>query len=68
VNSDGVLNDNKYDYDRLGYPFLRSLGQTIYQYELQRKRQYQPDLSSFQIKYERRDPNDPRPSLKEVDN
>jgi hypothetical protein len=68
VNSDGVLNDNKYDYDRLGYPFLRSLGQTIYQYELQRKRQYRPDLSSFQIKYERRDPNDPRPSLKEVDN
>ena len=68
VNSDEVLNDNKYDYDSVGYPFLFELGQTIYQYELQRKKQYQPNLSSFKIKYEHRKLNDKRPSLKEVDN
>jgi len=38
VNSDSVLNDNKYDYDSIGYPFLYNLGQTIYQYELKRNK------------------------------
>ncbi len=68
VNSDEVLNDGKYDYDAVGYPFLYELGQTIYSYELQRKRAYKPDLSQFRVDYERRDPRDTRPALKEVDN
>ena len=68
VNSDGVLNDGRYDYDSIGYPFLLQLGQTIYQYELLRERRFKPDLSEFRIKYHKRDPNDTRPSLKEVDN
>ena len=68
VNSDGVLNDNKYDYDSIGYPFLYQLGHTIYNYELQRKRKYKPDLSKFKIQYERRDENDDRTNIKEVDN
>lgn len=68
VNSDGILNDNKYDYDTIGYPFLYQLGQTIYQYELQRLRKHKPDLSKFEIKYEQRDLNDTRPSIREVDN
>ena len=68
VNSDGILNDGKYDYDSIGYPFLYQLGQTIYQYEQQRKRAHKPDLSRFKIKYEKRDPNDTRPALKDVDN
>lgn len=68
VNSDGVLNDNKYSYDSVGYPFLHQLGQAIYQYELRRPRQHQPDLSRFQVPYEQRDPTDMRPALKEVDN
>lgn len=68
VNSDGVLNDGKYDYDTIGHPFLYTLGQTIYQYELQRKRPYKPDLSTFKIHYDHRDPKDKRPSLIEVDN
>lgn len=37
-NSDGILNDNKYDYTTVGYPFFRELGQLIYAYEKQRKR------------------------------
>jgi hypothetical protein len=68
VNSDGILNDDKYDYDDIGYPFLYQLGQTIYNYELKRSHPFKPDLSKFKIKYEHRDVNDKRPSIKEVDN
>ncbi|MFN2438645.1 MAG: serine hydrolase [Chitinophagaceae bacterium] len=68
VNSDEVLNDDKYDYDTIGYPFLYQLGQTIYKYELQRPRKYKPDLSAFKLQYEQRNPNDKRPAIKEVDN
>lgn len=68
VNSDGILNDGKYEYDQTGYPFLYQLGQTIYQHELQRKRAVKPDLSKFKMVYEKRDPDDTRPALKEVDN
>jgi len=68
VNSDGVLNDDKYDYDSIGYPFMYQLGQTIYNYELHREREHKPDLSKFKIQYEKRDVNDKRPAIKDVDN
>jgi len=68
VNSDGILNDNKYDYDSIGYPFLYQLGQTVYHWELQRDRKHKPDLSKFKIEYESRDVNDKRAMIKEVDN
>ncbi|MFT4033044.1 MAG: serine hydrolase [Siphonobacter sp.] len=68
VNNDGVLNDDKYDYEETGYPFLYDLGQAIYRYELQRKRAYKPDLNKFKISYEYRDAKDIRPTLKNVDN
>lgn len=68
VNDDGVLNDGKYEYEEKGWPFLYQLGQTIYQHELKRKRKFRPDLSSLKIEYEKRDPSDTRPALKDVDN
>jgi hypothetical protein len=68
VNSDSILNDSRYDYDTIGYPFLRAIGKTIYQYELQRKRRHKPDLSMVRLHYERRDPNDKRRQIREVDN
>ncbi|MDO6392002.1 serine hydrolase [Pontibacter sp. BT731] len=68
VNSDDVLNDGKYDYDTLGYPFLYHLGQIIYQHELKRERKFKPNLSAFQVQYEKRDKQDTRPVLSEVDN
>lgn len=68
VNSDGVINDGKYDYDSIGHPFLYQLGQTVYRYELQRKRKFPPNLQKFRLHYEHRDPNDQRPALTEVDN
>ena len=68
VNSDGILNDNHYDYDTVGWPFLYDLGQTIYEYELKRKREFVPDLSQFKIAYEKRNEKDTRPVVKDVDN
>ena len=68
ANSDGILNDDKYDYETVGGPFLYQLGQTIYQYELQRPRSYKPDLSKFKMHYEQRDPKDKRPVIGNVDN
>ncbi len=51
VNSDGILNDDKYEYKQTGYPFFKEVGNIIYDYELKRKRKYQPDLKQFQLDY-----------------
>jgi len=67
VNSDNILNDDKYDYDNIGYHFMYKLGQCIYNYELKRNRKYKPDLSKFIIHYQKRK-EDSRPALKEIDN
>ncbi|MET0244918.1 MAG: hypothetical protein ABW174_15675, partial [Flavitalea sp.] len=48
VNSDGVLNDDKYEYEQTGYPFFKEIGNIIYQYELKRERKFRPDLSKFE--------------------
>jgi len=37
-NSDGIFNDDKYDYDTVGYPFMKNLGKLLYDYELNRKK------------------------------
>ncbi len=53
VNTDGIYNDGKYDYETIGFPFFRNLGQLIYQYELERPRSHKPNLSKFQLQYDR---------------
>jgi len=50
-NSDGIFNDDKYDYDTVGFPFMKQLGQVIYEYELKRKKMIIPDLGKFQFNY-----------------
>jgi hypothetical protein len=50
-NSDGIYNDNKYDYETVGLPFMRLLGREIYKRELNRKKQRLPDLSAFRFNY-----------------
>jgi beta-lactamase class A len=50
-NKDGILNDNHYDYNTIGLPFLKNLGRVIYQHELKRQRTRDPDLSTFRIDY-----------------
>lgn len=51
VNSDGILNDDKYDYDEIGYPFFKEVGNIIYNYESGRSRKRIPDLKKFQLNY-----------------
>ncbi|GAO42057.1 hypothetical protein FPE01S_01_10700 [Flavihumibacter petaseus NBRC 106054] len=38
VNSDGILNDDKYDYDTIGFRFFREMGEMLYAEELRRKK------------------------------
>ncbi len=52
-NNDQIFNDDKYDYDTVGYPFMKNLGQLIYNYELTRKRKNKADLSKFKIVYDK---------------
>ncbi len=64
---DGILNDNQYEYETVGHPFLYQLGQTIYQHELARKRKHHPDLKRFEVSCEKPE-NDARPVVRDVDN
>lgn len=50
-NSDGIFNDDKYDYDDVGFPFMKQLGQVIYDHELKRKKKIDPDLAEFRFNY-----------------
>jgi hypothetical protein len=47
VNENGILNDDEYEFNELGLPFLASLGNKIYEYELGRVKSNQPDFSKF---------------------
>ncbi len=50
-NDDQIYNDNKYEYKTVCLPFMKNLGQVIYQYELKRERKYKPDLKKFKLRY-----------------
>lgn len=52
-NEDEIFNDNKYDYETVGFPFMANLGKTIFEYELNRKRANRPDLSRFEVEYDK---------------
>lgn len=47
-NEDGIYNDNKYEYERICYPFLKKLGQVIYEQELKRKKKHLPRLEHLE--------------------
>ncbi len=51
-NSDGILNDDKYDYKTIGFPFMKNLGMVIYNHELKREYKFKPDLSPFTFTYD----------------
>ncbi len=38
VNKDGIFNDDAYEYEEIGIPFLAELGREIYRLELERKK------------------------------
>lgn len=52
TNANETFNDNNYEYAEIGLPFLRELGQAIYEVELARERQFLPDLSRFDFSEE----------------
>ncbi len=47
VNENQIYNDNVYEYNEIGIPFLANLGRVIYEYERKRERKHLPDLSKF---------------------
>ncbi|MEM9885280.1 MAG: serine hydrolase [Bacteroidota bacterium] len=49
VNENQTYNDGVYEYETIGLPYFGNLGRILYDYELQRKRKFQPDLSRFQV-------------------
>ncbi len=46
-NKDGIINDSKYDYDAVGYPFYKNMGRLIYDYELKRKKTFLPNFNDI---------------------
>jgi hypothetical protein len=44
VNANKIYNDGVYEYDTIGFPVLAQIGRILYQYELERERQYLPDF------------------------
>jgi hypothetical protein len=52
-NSDGIFNDEKYDYETVGFPFLGNLGRLIYEYESTRRKSHLPNLSQFKLSYDK---------------
>jgi hypothetical protein len=49
VNEDQIFNDDKYEYDSIGFPFLANLGKIFYEYELKRERRHKPILHRFKV-------------------
>lgn len=52
VNRNQTFNDGTYEYEEVGLPFMKNLGQAVYRYELHRKRAYRPDLSKYKVNYD----------------
>lgn len=52
-NKDEVLNDDRYDYETIGLPFMENLGKILLQYEIERKRNRRPDLDLYEVEYDK---------------
>ena len=49
TNANETFNDGQYEYDEVGFPFLRDLGRAIYEVESFRERPNAPDLERFRL-------------------
>ena len=47
TNENQTFNDDNYEYGEIGLPFLRNLGQSIYELELARDRENTPDFADL---------------------
>lgn len=50
-NEDEIFNDDKYEYDTVGFPFFKHLGEVIYQHELSRPKPNLPNLDHLKFTY-----------------
>ncbi|MBL0335358.1 MAG: serine hydrolase [Chitinophagaceae bacterium] len=50
-NSDSIFNDDHYDYDAIGFPFMRNLGRLIHEKEIHRTPTREPGWSGFLFNY-----------------
>lgn len=53
TNANETFNDNQYEYEEIGLPFLRDLGQAIYEVELARSREHMPNLDALRSLFSR---------------
>ncbi|MFC5284629.1 serine hydrolase [Pedobacter alpinus] len=49
-NKNEIYNDNKYEYESVCFPFMKNLGQKIYDLELKRDKKYLPNFN-FMLNY-----------------
>ncbi len=49
TNANNTMNDGRYEYKSLGFPFLSKLGRLIYDYDKTRHRETRPSLSRFKL-------------------
>ena len=49
VNEKNVIGNGKYQYEKVGLPFLKDLSWCFYNFEYSRKKLFLPDLSEFQL-------------------
>lgn len=52
VNEDEILNDDKYEYDTIGHPFLAELGNLIYNFERTRNRNFIIDFTDKKMLFD----------------
>ena len=50
-NENGIYNDSKYEYESVCYPFMKNIGQEIYNYELNRNKENLPNLNKMKMDY-----------------
>lgn len=50
-NEDEIFNDERYDYDTIGFPFYKNLGQVIYDFETKRPKKNLPNLDHLRFNY-----------------
>lgn len=52
TNKDEIFNDDKYEYETVAQPFMKNLGQLIYDYERSRVKKFKPNLAEFKFEYD----------------
>lgn len=52
-NNDQIFNDDKYDYDNIGFPFMENLGESLYEFEKNRPHKYKPNFEKMKFVYDK---------------